>query len=175
MIRTLLILTLIMGTQNLWAHARLLPGGNTPPRSNDTGLKSGPCGNIVKGTPVASFNSGQTIILQWEETINHPGYFEFSLSNDDDQTFDLLLTVPDEQNSRNDLPHRYQAELKLPDGLTCSNCTLQMVQQMTENPANPRPYFSCSDIEIKNSGQDTPMNPIDEDKNTAPPVPEDCH
>lgn len=173
--RGLLILCLFLSSQYLWAHARLLPGGNTPPRTNDTGLKSGPCGNKAKGTPVAVFNSGQTITLQWEETINHPGYFEFSLSTDNDQSFELLLTVPDEQNNRNDLPHRYQAELQLPAGLTCTNCTLQMIQQMTENPSNPRPYFSCADIEIRNSGDDTPMNPIDEDKNTLPPNSEDCH
>ncbi len=170
------ILTLIIITSSslAWGHARLLPGGNTPGRSNDANLKSGVCGGIPKGTPVATFNTGQTITVQWEETINHPGYFEFYLSSDNDQTFTLLTTVPDTQNNRNDLPHRYQVDIQLPQGLNCDNCTLRMIQQMTEDPANPRPYFSCSDIRIASQGSDTPMEPVNEDANTPPPA-ADCH
>lgn len=163
-------------SSNGFCHARLLPGGNTPPRSGDTNLKTGPCGGIPKTTPVASFNSGQTITLQWEETINHPGYFDFFISSDNDQTFTHLKRVEDDQNNRETLPHRYETTLELPTGLICDNCTIQMIQQMTENPSNPRPYFSCSDIEIKNSGTDTPVKPIDEDKNTVTDTPsDDCH
>jgi hypothetical protein len=116
------------------AHARFLPGGNTPARSNNPGLKTGPCGGVPKaGTPTIEFQRGQEIALQWEETINHPGRFEFSISSDNDQTFQLLLTIPDDQNDNN-LPHRYNSTLRLPANLVCDNCTLQMVQQMTENP-----------------------------------------
>lgn len=156
-------------------HARLLPGGSTPGRSNSAGLKTGPCGEVAKGSPVATFNVGQKITVQWEETINHPGYFEFSISSNGDQSFQLLLTVPDNLNSTDDLPHRYQAEIQLPAGLSCDNCTLQMIQQMTENPSNPRPYFSCSDITIKTKDGDTPTPPIDEDKNSIPENAEDCN
>ncbi len=159
-----------------FGHSRILPGGNIPPRSTNPGLKVGPCGNVAKGTPVATFNAGQVITLQWEETINHPGYYEFSISSDGDQTFTMLTTVKDNQNNVNDLPHRYQVNLTLPAGLECTNCTLRMVQQMTENPANPQPYFSCADIEIANIGTDTPIDPVDDPPPTdTPPPTEDCH
>ncbi len=173
--RALLMFISIIATAPLASgHARLLPGGNTPGRNNSAGLKSAPCGGVIKGNPVATFNQGQTLTVQWEETINHPGYFEISISSDNDQSFTLLTTVQDNQNNTNDLPHRYQVNVQLPPGLTCSNCTLRMVQQMTENPNNPRPYFSCADIEIANQGADTPMDPIDETQN-SPPQSEDCH
>ncbi len=171
----LVIFLFLLGlSDQAWSHARFLPGGNTPPRSMSPGIKTGPCGGIAKvNSPSLSFKSGQTIKLQWEETINHPGRFEFYLSQGNDQNFTLLLTVQDDQNSGGDLPHRYEADLKLPDGVTCTSCTLQMIQQMTENPASPRPYFSCVDLAITADGSETPEKPMDENQNT--PVQTDCH
>ena len=154
------------------AHTRLLPAGNTPPRSNSSGLKSGPCGGIAKGTPQATFNAGQIVKVQWEETIDHPGYFEISISSDNDQTFTLLTTVQDTLNDGN-TPHRYEVDVQLPAGLNCNNCTIQMVQWMTENPANPTPYFSCADITIGNQSSDTPTTPIDQVPST--PSDDNCH
>ncbi len=165
-------------TLEVSAHARLLPGGTTPPRSNNPGLKTGPCGGIAKNmNPTVEFQAGQTIVVQWEETIDHPGYYELSISSDNDETFQILLEVPDTQNGRDTLPHRWQANLTLPAGLTCSSCTLRLIQWMTENPANPRPYFSCADIRIVERDEPVPMPPIDEERNqlNPPPPVEDCH
>ena len=160
--KALLIFTItLFFVSDLYAHSRLLLNGSTPPRSTSPGIKTGPCGTTPKANVVASFNSGQTITIQWEETIDHPGYFEFFLSEANDQNFVLLTTVQDTQNGTA-FPHRYQVQVDLPDGVTCNNCTLQMIQQMTENPNNPRPYFSCSDIRIAVLGEDTPTPPIDE-------------
>jgi hypothetical protein len=165
---------------DLMAHTRFLPTGSTPGRSNSAGLKTGPCGGIAKNqTPAIEFQRGQVIRVQWEETIDHPGYFEISISNDNDQTFTPLITVTDTQNS-GALPHRNEADITLPPNLICNSCTLRLIQQMTEDPANPRPYYSCSDIKILDKQAPTPLPPPMPEP-TADPTPvtpvdnSDCH
>lgn len=172
-----ILVLFLFATPEALAHARFRASGTTPARNNNAGLKTGPCGNVPKASSAAlTFKSGQTIKLQWEETINHPGYFEFAILTNNDQTRQVILTVPDNQNS-GAVPHLFEADLKLPNGLSCTNCTLQMIQQMTENPANPRPYFSCVDINIS-ATQVTPTpqpDPVDPPTEEPPAPTPDCH
>src|SRR6185436_481786 len=67
-----------------FAHTRLkLP----VPRTNDDGLKDGvggaPCGGKARTATPAMYTMGQTITVNWEETINHAGCFliKFSAAN----------------------------------------------------------------------------------------------
>ncbi len=78
--KNLLFAFTLFFTQMLYAHARWSLAGSTPPRNNSTGLKTSPCGGLARGNTPKVFQAGSTITLQWEETINHPGRFEFYFS-----------------------------------------------------------------------------------------------
>jgi hypothetical protein len=166
--RLLLILNLLLISSFAWGHARLKANGVIPPRNNSDGLKTGPCGNVAKGNNPTVLQAGTVITLTWEETIQHPGYYDFKISYDNDQTFTYLklpngqdAKIIDTQDNRNDLPHQYSAQVVVPD-MNCTNCSIQMVQMMTENPNNPRPYFSCADITIVGAGNPLlPASPND--------------
>ena len=93
--------------------------------------------------------------VDWLETIQHPGRFEIYLSRANDAAFTLLATIPDNQNSSNDLPHVFNAMVQLPN-VTCTNCTLQLIQVMTENPAAPTYYYACADITLQSAVVVTP-------------------
>lgn len=152
-----LLLLLLLTSSEVFAHARLKSNSATPPRNNNAGLKSGPCGGIARTNSPTTLNAGDTITLEWEETVQHPGYYLFSFSEANDQNFVLLLNVPDTQDTSNDLPHQYSATITVPN-VNCEACTLQMIQVMTENPASPRNYYSCADIRIVGaSGTPTPI------------------
>jgi hypothetical protein len=98
--------------------------------------------------------AGQTITVDWEETIYHPGRFEFYFSESGDQNFVLLKTVQNNQNNQI-LPHQFSTTLTLPN-VVCQECTLQMIQVMLENPAAPSNYYSCGDMELKSNGLPPP-------------------
>lgn len=147
-------------------HARLKPSAGVNPRSTNAGIKSGPCGGLARVTP-AMLTSGQKLTVTWEETIQHPGRFEFYFSSANDQNFTLLATVPDIQDNSATLPHQYSVELTLPS-VTCTDCTLQMIQVMTENPASPSLYFSCADMQLSSTG--TPPGPTPTPSPTPPPT-----
>lgn len=131
-----------------WAHARLKSTGDVVPRSDSAGLKTGPCGGVPRTSNAREFEPGQTITVEWEETINHPGRFEFYFSQANDSGFSLMKTVNDGQDGSADLPHQYSTTITLPR-TPCDACTLQMIQVMTENPSNPSYYYSCADIRIR--------------------------
>lgn len=139
-----------------WGHARLT---SPTPRNNNAGIKAGPCGGLAKSAVPTIVQGGQMLTVQWEETINHPGRFIFSLSPANDIGFEsqVLATIVDNQNAGVALPHRYQAQIMMPN-MNCPNCTLQMIQSMEENPAAPSYYYSCADINITTSSV-PPTNP----------------
>jgi hypothetical protein len=155
-VRTLALLLFVISPILAHGHARLLLNGNLPPRSNSTGEKIGPCGPAAKKAPKV-FQAGQQVLVQWEETINHPGRFEISFSPANDQNFTLLGVMQDAQNGAimNGNYHQYSMLVTLPN-VNCAQCTLQLIQVMTENPAAPSNYYSCSDISLVNADPGLP-------------------
>lgn len=141
----LLSICLSFFSEGLFAHARWSPTGTIKPRSNSSGIKSGPCGTDARTAPTV-LNPGATVTLQWEETINHPGRFEIYFSQANDAGWTLLKTVNDTLDD-NSVPHQYSTTVTLPN-VNCSGCTLQLIQVMTENPASPSLYYSCADIQL---------------------------
>lgn len=142
--------TVILVTSSLcWGHARLI---SPQPRDNNAGNKVGPCGNLARTATPTVVTGGTSMKVSWEETINHPGKFIFSLSSANDQGFaqNVVATVIDNQDAGVALPHKYEATITLPN-VDCPGCTLQLVQSMEENPAAPSYYFSCADLNIKSS------------------------
>lgn len=156
----LLAMLLILIPSSVMAHVRWAIGSVTPPRTNDTGLKVNPCGGVARTARSTIFSAGQTIEVQFQETINHPGHYRIAFSPADDLNFDsyvLLDNIPDTTNTG-----FYSLEITIPVEI-CSACTLQLIQVMTTSPT-PAPgdyYYSCSDIQITNSGDMTPPLPVD--------------
>lgn len=155
------------------AHARL--SGAIPPRSTNAGLKTGPCGGIARGSAAKQLTKGSTVTVEWIEVVDHPGRFEFYFSPSGDQNFQLLKTVVDTQNTS--IPsggnHSYSTTLTLPNQ-TCSSCTLQMIQVMTENPQSPSLYYSCADIALID-GTPTATPTPSPTPSPTPVDPSSCH
>lgn len=156
-----LLLAAMIHSNPAMAHARWKLDSITPPRSNDTGLKQKPCGNIARTQNPAIFKAGQTIEVEWEETVNHEGHFRIAFSPEGDLYFDdyvLLDNIPDTTNKG-----FYSRQIKLPDNIiNCTDCTLQLEQIMTTlpNPGDGDFYYSCSDIEITTADDATPPSSV---------------
>ena len=150
-------------TQQASSHARFELNGTLKPRNASTGLKTAPCGGIARTANIVTLTKGQTFTVTWEETINHPGRYEFYYSTANDAGFKLLKTIQDVQDA-GAVPHKYSTTLKIDE--VCDACTLQLIQVMTDtNPATN--YYSCSDIKVKAAAVAPP--PVEED----PPPEED--
>jgi hypothetical protein len=150
------------------AHALLV---NPVPRTTDStnqSLKVAPCGATadgltpkVKGMPVAQFDAGATIKLDYKETVDHRGCFIFQLSSTGDDKNFQNLKLTNGQNAQVADPlggtGNHSTEVVLPAGVTCQNCTLRMLQVMlgadcpaNQDPTNTSNYYSCADIRIGN-------------------------
>jgi len=160
------IITILLASSIGWSHARLM---SPVPRNNNAGIKTGPCGGLARSANPMVVQGGSNLIVQWEETINHPGRFIISLSMANDQNFNqnVLATVIDTQNGGIPLPHRYQTQVAIPN-INCPTCTIQLIQSMEENPAAPTYYYSCADINIQMTQAPAPT-PIPEPTPTPPP------
>src|SRR4051812_28140397 len=83
------------------AHARLLLDKALKPRTTSTGEKTAPCGSASPtndSTKRAILKAGDTILVEWEETINHPGWYRLAFSEDGVTGFDanvLKDNLPD--------------------------------------------------------------------------------
>ncbi len=158
--RVLAVAALVTAPSVAYAHALLTKP--TPRDLTDDKLKMGPCGGdaqmgpLLKGQVVAQYEAGATIDVGFKETIGHQGCYQLRLSSTgDDKNFQLLKQMPDPAGI--DGGGTYSTTLKLPDGVTCQNCTLQLLQLMNGAPctANQDPatsaqgvYYSCADIRI---------------------------
>jgi hypothetical protein len=109
-------------------------------------FKIGPCGGIPRrGTPLIA-RAGETITVEWDETVDHPGYYQILFSMGGDADFFLLLdAIPDVEIPAGQTRVRYSTPVTLPDA-PCAEGTLQLIQYMTENPDHPELYFSCADV-----------------------------
>jgi len=139
-------------------HARLLPNSAFSPRDTRDGIKptsGAPCGSTQRSANPVILKAGQEVEIEFEETINHPGYFRILFSPANDLGFENNIIVDRiEDNLPADVRDRkFKATITVPTTL-CDNCTIQMIQVMTENNME-RPYFSCVDVQIKNANDPT--------------------
>lgn len=157
-----LVLNIFMMASPVHAHAGFAVDGVLKPRSDSTSLKAAPCGNVARTNAPTQLTAGDVITVQWRETINHPGHFELQYSEDGDQTWTTLKSIPDTQNGTNDLPHQFSTQLTLPTK-ACAQCTVRLIQSMEENPAAPSYYYSCADVSLRAASVSLPV--------TLPPSP----
>ncbi len=150
-LRSIIWTAFVLQTSMVFGHARL----NSPtPRNNNSGIKSGPCGGLARSPDPTLVQGGQPLTINWEETVNHPGKFLFSLSMGNDADFQQIQQINDNQDS-GATPHFYSTTVTLPN-INCDSCTLQLIQSMEENPNAPSYYYSCADLKIVSSSAASP-------------------
>jgi hypothetical protein len=147
------LIAAVVAPQLSYGHARLRLGGNVPPRNSSPGLKSGPCGMVPRTASPTLLTAGQQLTVQWDEVVDHPGYYRIAFSPAGDAGFDANVLVPQVL----DVPgvHAYETTITVPN-TPCTDCTIQLIQYMTENNP-PSLYYSCGDIQIRAVG--APMTP----------------
>lgn len=157
--RTLLALALLTGTAS--AHVTLT---SPAPRTLDN--KAGPCGaaGSRRGTQVATFAPGATIMVEWDETVDHPGHYRIAFDDDGDDAFQnpnnpndnfastLMEPIADKAGGH------YTQAITLPT-TPCASCTLQLIQVMTTDVPYNSFYYQCADIAIGEGGN--PGMPVD--------------
>lgn len=132
-------------------------------------LKTGPCG-VTGGertSNVSYYEPGTTIEVRWNEYVDHPGHYRIAFDDDGDDDFVdpatmlelysndtvLLDGITDQGRGERD----YVATVTLPD-LSCSNCTLQVIQVMYDKPPYTTPgndiYYQCADLVLREAGMD---------------------
>jgi hypothetical protein len=136
----------------------------------NSNLKQGPCGQVATGRTdrVTTYTAGQTITVRVREENVHVSYLRVSVDLDGDdfplrsgpvagpETQEVaaaaeaalgnegLLAVYREDNDTAGFVH--QIVVTLPRQ-SCTNCTLQVIQYMYDDPAAPY-YFQCADLVI---------------------------
>lgn len=157
--------------------------------------KAAPCGldGATPGTPtgkVTTYRAGQTIDLTIKETIYHPGHYRVAIAPSvaalpadppvtpetmpnntpcgsvpimANPTLPILADGIFKHTASYSQPQTVQ--IKLPDGFTCNNCTLQVIQWMYNHPLNNPGgcfYHHCATVNIvANAGMDGGTTPPD--------------
>lgn len=160
------------------AHVRI----TSPTPRSTTVLKDRHCGATgLARANVHNAASGSTLHLVWDEYVQHPGWFRISFQQNGD-TFEI--PPPSNGKTGSGAAGNYPTEdltgktdgttgsviLKdrIPDGTTsadivlpnveCNNCTLQLIQMMTDKPSyDEKPgsndiYFACVDLVLTRTG-----------------------
>lgn len=115
---------------------------------------------------------GSPLTVVWYETIDHPGHFRISFDADGTDFFVppnatattvgmdptvMIDLIPDVQGGS--LPaqgRKYEQTITLPN-MECTNCTLQVIQLMTDKPpyttaaTSDDIYYQCADIVLSNT------------------------
>jgi hypothetical protein len=206
-LRKWLLPCLLLLSNGAFAHFDMDKAGLLKSRYGRKEIKKGPCGRKdgVRSTNVFTFEPGQTINVAIDEFIPHPGYFRIAFDQDGDDDFINPQTVlPINRQCMNDpadkcgatdfyntpgvlldnlSPHkaglpnkRFAWDVKLPD-VECDNCTLQVIQVMTDPfpihaPYDPSyesedVYYQCVDLVLKKK---TPAPEPTPEPTPAPPA-----
>jgi hypothetical protein len=145
--------------------------------------KSAPCGQADPGNAavptnvVTPFSAGETITITINETVYHPGHYRVALAVNDRSelpadppvkagstacgsteiqmtpTFPVLADGMLKHTARFNGAQSF--EVKLPSNVTCTRCTLQVIEFMSEHGLNNPGgcfYHHCADISIGAAG-----------------------
>lgn len=170
-----LLLSLFVA-KNAEAHFKLTaPASWTMESRLGDPQKQSPCGG-EGGTPtnaVTTFLPGQTITIEFQETIYHPGHFRVALAANRADLIDPVMVIDANGNSvsaeiqappvppvlvdglflrtANSGPSNtiFTQDITLPNS-ECRNCTLQIIQFMTGHGPPNYIYFHCATVDIVN-------------------------
>jgi MYXO-CTERM domain-containing protein len=162
------------------AHAHFVltsPPSSTEQNALGDPQKAPPCGDDGTATAtgmVTAYQSGQTITITIDETIYHPGHYRIALAVNDPSelppepevtegnqacgtttimappVFPVLADGVFVHNAPFGEPQ--SIDITLPDDVTCTNCTLQIIQFMSEHGLNVPGgcfYHHCAAISIE--------------------------
>lgn len=182
-----LLLVLGLCTGSAHAHFAVDLDDTHVSRHGPGEIKNAPCGrpDSERGETVHTYAPGQTIDVSWIEYVGHPGYYRIAFDNDGDDDFRNPASIApagracavgepncgdgdfynnatvliDDYGRHDDTPSgkRYTAQVTLPD-VECENCTLQIIQVMTEQAKSPYDpsaedaddlYYQCVDMRLQ--------------------------
>ena len=116
------------------------------------------------------------LTVKWLKTVEHPGHYRISFDNDGTDFFIppnatattvgmdptvMIDLIPDVQGNFPIQGRMYTKDITLPN-IECTNCTLQLIQLMTDKPpyttttTSDDIYFQCADIMLSNSAPPPP-------------------
>lgn len=118
--------------------------------------KFGPCGGSPRTNNPTQYDVGETIEVKIQETIDHRGCFQIAFSPANDTDWVTLDQFDDPAGTpKNEI---FTRMVKLPDGVSCKDCTLVVRQLMINTDCEPDAspnatgpgdtYFSCADIRV---------------------------
>ena len=132
------------------AHAHI---EMTSPKPRTLEQKTGPCGvtGSTRGTNVTTYRPGETITVEWDETVDHPGHYRIAFDDNGNDSFrdpsrpddNFPQTLADQIVDRGG--GRYTQQVTLPN-ISCTSCTLQLIQVMTTVVPYNSFYFQCADL-----------------------------
>lgn len=139
------------------------------PRDRQDGYKDGSaCGVAFDAAqPVTHYAPGQTVQVQWLETVDHPGCFLVELSTGGDRDFQILgrkshSSPPLPEGVTSAEPRHWSLDVTLP-AAACSGCTLRLRQLMldadvaadacsAEGAARGTTYTTCANVTLESEG-----------------------
>lgn len=135
------VVFLALTPRQVHAHARFV---GPAPRTY-TILNSGPCGGVARTSSPLVVQAGEMLAVEWEETVDHNGYYRLLFSAANDTGFTVLLdNIPDRPIPMGMTKNTYDATVQLPSA-PCTACTLQLIFVTTGATDD---YYSCADIQI---------------------------
>jgi hypothetical protein len=145
------------------AHAHI---EMTSPKPRTLEQKTGPCGasGSTRGTNVTTYRPGETITVEWDETVDHPGHYRIAFDDNGNDSFrdpsrpddNFPQTLADQIVDRGG--GRYTQQVTLPN-ISCTSCTLQLIQVMTTVVPYNSFYFQCADLVLGGEAPDPGPDP----------------
>jgi len=142
--------------------------------------KLGPCGDEGGGTPtgtITTFAPGETVTVTIKEVVFHPGHYRIALGVDSRDALPAEPVVTAGSTPCGSVPVESPAtfpvladgvldhtaafsgpqtvQVTLPANVTCTKCTLQVIEFMSDHPLNNPGgcfYHHCADIAIQTTG-----------------------
>jgi uncharacterized protein (TIGR03382 family) len=171
--RTLVVVAALTLPAIASAHVALT---DPPPRTMM--LKNRQCGDPAapRSANPKVLAPGSTYTVKWLETVDHPGHYRISFDNDGTDFFVppnatastmgmdptvMIDLIPDVQGNFPAAGRMYSQTITLPN-IECTNCTLQLIQMMTDKPpyttalTSDDIYYQCADIVLSSSAPPPP-------------------
>jgi len=111
---------------------------------------------------VTTLTAGDTVTVRFDEYVGHSGRFRVAIDYDGadyaDFNQNILMDIEDPAGSTGNTASGsiWEMQVTIPD-MNCDNCTLQLIQMMDGDTANPvvetigrSTYYTCADIKIVN-------------------------
>jgi hypothetical protein len=170
----LIVAALLLAPSVAAAHIQLM----SPP-ARTTMQKNRHCGDpaVPRSATPKLLMPGTPLTVVWYETVDHTGHFRISFDIDGTDFFVppnatattvgmdptvMIDLIPDVQGNLPANGRKYEQTITLPN-MECTNCTLQIIQLMTDKPpyttdANSDDiYYQCADIVLSSSAPPPPM------------------